>query len=49
MPNLADKNQCTGCTACANICPKSCIEMKEDDEGFSYPVIDNSRCISCLA
>lgn len=49
MPNLADKNQCTGCTACANICPKSCIEMKEDDEGFSYPVIDNSKCISCLA
>lgn len=49
MPILADKNQCTGCTACANICPKSCIEMKEDDEGFSYPVIDNSRCISCLA
>lgn len=49
MPILANKNQCTGCTACANICPKSCIEMKEDDEGFSYPVIDNSRCISCLA
>ena len=49
MPNLADKNQCTGCTACANICPKSCIEMKEDDEGFAQPVIDNSKCISCLA
>ena len=42
MPILADKNQCTGCTACANICPKSCIEMKEDDEGFAQPVIDNS-------
>ena len=49
MPILADKNQCTGCTACANICPKSCIEMKEDDEGFAQPVIDNSKCISCLA
>lgn len=49
MPNLADKNQCTGCTACINICPKSCIEMKEDDEGFAQPVIDNSKCISCLA
>ena len=50
MPNLANKSQCTGCTACASICPQNCIQMKENSEGFSYPVIkDNSICISCRA
>ena len=38
---------CTGCTACANICPKKCIEIKFDDEGFYYPFIDHSQCIEC--
>ena len=50
VPNLANKSQCTGCTACASICPQNCIQMKENSEGFSYPVIkDNSICISCRA
>ena len=31
---------CTGCTACQNICPTNCITMIEDKEGFLYPSID---------
>ncbi|MGN8785453.1 4Fe-4S dicluster domain-containing protein, partial [Blautia sp. HCP3S3_D9] len=50
MPNLANKSQCTGCTACASTCPQSCIQMRENAEGFLYPVIkDNFTCISCGA
>lgn len=50
MPELANKNQCTGCTACASICPRQCIHMIEDSEGFVYPkIVDDSRCISCSA
>jgi coenzyme F420-reducing hydrogenase beta subunit len=43
---IKGKKDCTGCTACMNVCPVSCISMKEDDEGFKYPVADE-RCIHC--
>lgn len=42
-----EKNDCTGCEACLNTCPKQCIEMKTDDEGFRYPIINNANCIQC--
>lgn len=42
-----EKNTCNGCTACSLVCPVHCIEMKEDNEGFIYPVVDESRCIHC--
>lgn len=41
------KELCCGCSACANACPKKCIEMQFDDEGFLYPVVDSTRCIEC--
>ncbi len=40
-------NACTGCYACVNICPKGCIEMVDNAEGFWFPQIDNSKCIGC--
>ena len=50
MPELAKENECTGCTACANICPRQCIEMNENAEGFVYPqIVNDSLCISCGA
>lgn len=42
------KEECCGCSACYNICPKGAITMFEDEEGFEYPVIDESKCIRCL-
>lgn len=41
------KAGCCGCTACANSCPKHCITMCEDDEGFVYPMVDEMACIDC--
>ncbi len=38
---------CCGCSACANVCPKRCITMKENAEGFLYPVIQPEQCIRC--
>ena len=38
---------CTGCGACANICPKGCLQLKQNDEGFFYPNFDDSNCIDC--
>lgn len=44
---MIDKNKCCGCRACEQICPKKCIKMIEDDEGFMYPDIDKENCIKC--
>ena len=41
------KEECCGCTACYAICPKEAISMVEDDEGFEYPQIDESKCVCC--
>ena len=38
---------CTGCRTCENVCPQKCISMKEDDNGFIYPTIDNTKCVNC--
>lgn len=39
--------ECSGCTACASICPKQCITMEADEEGFLYPNIQEDQCIQC--
>lgn len=44
---LDNKKSCTGCGACYNICPKRCISMSEDAEGFLYPNINEQACIHC--
>lgn len=42
------KENCSGCEACANVCPVSIIAMRPDPEGFYYPVItDEDKCIHC--
>ena len=40
-------NECTGCGACSSICPKRCIEIKPDRDGFYFPVVDFEKCIEC--
>ena len=47
MTQLCDQNHCTGCSACASVCPKGCIRMEADGEGFLYPQVDESNCINC--
>lgn len=42
-----DKSECCACSACVNACPKSCISMELDREGFHYPIIDVDACIKC--
>lgn len=47
MIQIIDKKQCCGCSACSQVCPKACISLLEDVEGFLYPKVDTSRCIKC--
>ena len=46
MIEIKNKANCTGCTACASICPKNAIKMVANEEGFRYPVIDKEKCIN---
>ena len=41
------RQDCAGCSACASICPKQCISMGRDEEGFVYPQLDETECMNC--
>ena len=45
--SVCDRNMCCGCGACAQVCPKKCISMVADQEGFLYPVIADKQCVGC--
>lgn len=47
--DLCKTELCTGCAACANSCPKQCIQMIADTEGFLRPQVDAEQCVSCGA
>ena len=49
MPNLAEWNNCCGCSACATKCPKVAIRMTSNHEGFLHPVVDANLCVECGA
>ena len=49
MIYIENKKDCSGCSACANICPKNCITMKRDEMGFAYPSVDTDMCVECGA
>lgn len=42
-----DEKRCTGCSACAQICPQKAILMRKNAEGFSFPAIDKTKCNNC--
>lgn len=47
MITITDKSQCCGCSACVPRCPKQCISMQMDNEGFLYPQVDTTKCVDC--
>lgn len=45
--NLAETESCVGCAVCADVCPKDCIHMTPNSEGFLHPNITSEDCIAC--
>lgn len=39
--------KCCGCGACEQVCPENAIELKPNEEGFLYPVLNETLCIGC--
>lgn len=38
---------CCGCASCVQRCPKQCITLEGNNEGFFYPVVDVEKCVEC--
>lgn len=38
---------CCGCAACLNACPKQCLKMIPNDDGFVHPSVDLTTCVDC--
>ena len=48
MKKLVLKSEdCCGCEACVQRCPRKCITLEVDCEGFLFPYIDENLCINC--
>ena len=47
MISIKDPKDCCGCSVCVQTCPKHCIKLAEDAEGFLYPTVDNDTCVKC--
>lgn len=47
MIKIEKAEDCCGCGACAQKCPKKCIELQQDSEGFFYPRVNLENCINC--
>lgn len=43
----AVKEKCTGCSLCSILCPKHCITMQQNEEGFAYPLVNDEQCVQC--
>lgn len=41
-------SDCSGCSACAAICPQRAVLMELGDRGFTYPRINPALCIGCM-
>ena len=42
-----EKDNCCGCTACFAVCPTNAIKMKQDEQGFWYPQVNEKKCCNC--
>lgn len=44
---LLNKNNCTGCKSCGDVCPVDAIRFYDEADGFWYPTINHDKCVKC--
>lgn len=47
MIDIRTKDDCTGCGACAEHCPRRCIRLVTDADGWRHPVVNVDLCLNC--
>jgi acetyltransferase-like isoleucine patch superfamily enzyme/coenzyme F420-reducing hydrogenase beta subunit len=45
--DIRRQEECSGCSACVDICVSKAIELKTDAEGFWYPQVNRELCSNC--
>ena len=48
MKTVCNKNMCTGCMACLDVCPKKAITVKDGISSYNA-IIDEKLCVDCNA
>ncbi len=49
MITIKDPAACCGCSACAAVCPATCITMQPNENGFLQPLVNENICLACGA
>lgn len=47
LKRICEKNKCTACRACQNVCPKDCITFIENEYGVKNAYMDTDMCAKC--
>ncbi len=47
VEKIVDKNSCTGCQLCYNVCDFYAVHIELSTEGFYIPKIDYNKCTNC--
>jgi coenzyme F420-reducing hydrogenase beta subunit len=47
MVTEKQNNLCTGCGVCAAICPKKCLDIRLDEDGFYKAFCNEAECVNC--
>lgn len=47
MIDIKRNEDCTGCSACVDICEQKAISLETDIEGFWYPKVNSDLCTDC--
>ena len=45
--SICNLDKCTGCAACVNVCNHQAITMMENNQGFLYPNVNETKCVNC--
>lgn len=45
--HLHNNYLCSGCSACANICPIDALILEPNENGFFRPLVNRQKCIKC--
>ncbi len=45
--DICNREKCTACCGCMNVCPKDAISLVPDDLGRPIAVIDDKKCVNC--